>query len=167
MIPNTVVPLNTILARIRENLLEVENIGRVDVEPGGPSPWSQNGNLSAEEQFFWYLDVIAIKQGIETIPGSRRKFNCRRDVVISLEGWLPYSQLKNTASIWRNRTIQVINRLEKDYHLNTDTLLVGVPLLSVDDYQVKSSLNPNDAGVLCHYCRIALPLEEFYDVIVE
>lgn len=160
---NKPVKFNDLINRMKTNILEVSGIGKVDVYPGGNSDWAKNGSSSP----YWYLDVIACKQEIDSIPGTRRQMTGKRSIVLSLEGWLPYSDTEGTAEKWRDKIDEVLTQIEKDIHLGLQTVIVGAPYTGIDDYQIRSSLHQGDVQTLCHYCRILIPIDEFYHFSTE
>lgn len=131
----------------------VTDSGTVEINPGGPSPWTSNGGVP---EFHWMIDFARTAQKITSIPGSAGTMHAQRDVVVIIEGWYPVIKQDNSFDDWRDMLDAVMTKLEtkRFLGLTTGVMLISGPTIAEDTQAIKQSMHQGDLGMMCHFCRI-------------
>lgn len=126
-------------------------LGQFDLNPGGPSPWAVNNAPSPH----WWGEVMSTKTVITTIGGLAGHFSARRVFRVIIEGWYPFSERLQSASVWRPLLDRALDHLEANRTLGLALILERGPIIEVDSVAKKQSANQNDTAIDCHYVRLA------------
>jgi hypothetical protein len=148
---------------LKDRLITIAGVGTVDVQSGLLSPWV----ATRHPVFHWLIDIASIRQKRDGIAGNRLQFTMQRDIMLVLDGWYPVTQDGTSIDTWRLMIDSVIQTIEDSPTWDLALTYAGRPAVTTDDYQMKSSLNQGDLQTLCHYCRINVPVIDFYDLVIE
>jgi hypothetical protein len=131
----------------------VADSGTVEINPGGPSPWTFNGG---NPEFHWMIDFARSSQKITTIPGAARTMNAQRDMTVVIEGWYPVARADESFDKWRDMldAVMLVLETKRFLGLTTGIMLISGPTIAEDTQAMKTSLHQGDIKMMCHFCRM-------------